>query len=257
MSASEIRPPEKEVRWHYRQVVNWFGPALMRALGGWHVSGREKVPTEGAALLCPNHVSYLDPPLVGVAVQFRRCCYMARANLFRIPVLGWFIRKSYSYPVDRDEGGRQALRIAATLLAAGELVVIFPEGTRSPDGELMEGEPGAVFIASRAKVPIVPVAIWGTNIVLPRHGGGLHRCPVYMKFGEPLHLPEPPEGQRLSKDQIQELTRELMSRIAALQAELKQEIPQKVQERAARLKARCDARHPQDQGTTPPSTTTQ
>lgn len=233
---SEIALPGKRTRWHYRQVTSWFGPLLMRLLGGWRVAGTEHIPAEGAALICPNHVSYLDPPLVGVAAV-RRCCYMAKASLFKIPILGSFIRKSYSYPVDKEEGGRQAIRIATTLLKAGELVVIFPEGTRSPDGELIPGKPGPALIASRAKAPIIPAAVWGADVVLPLHSRRLYRCPVYVRFGEPMQLPEPPEGKRLSKEQLQAVTQELMGRIAELQRQVKSEVPEKWLKRAERMKA--------------------
>jgi 1-acyl-sn-glycerol-3-phosphate acyltransferase len=229
--------PGKTTRWHYRQVVNWFGPALLRLLGGWHVSGQENVPPEGGVLICPNHISYADPPLIGVAAR-RRCCYMSKAEVFEVPLIGWFITISYVYPVDREGGGRQAIRIATTLLEAGEAVVLFPEGTRSPDGELLPGQLGAAYIASRAKVPIVPAAVWGTDVLLPLHSKRLYRCPVHVRFGEPFRVPESEGERHVRKELLQPATDELMSRIAELQRQLRAEVPEKWRAREARLKAR-------------------
>ena len=233
---TEIELPGERSHWHYRQVTDWFGPLLMRLMGGWHVSGRENIPTDGPALICPNHISYADPPLIGVAAR-RRCCYMAKTSLFSIPLVGWFIRKSYSYPVDREEGGRQAIRMAATLLGAGEMLVVFPEGTRSADGQLGPGKPGPAMIASRAGAPIIPAAIWGTDIILPRHSKRLYRCPVHIKFGPALRLPEPAAGQRLRKDDFASFTEELMASIADLQEQIIADVPDKWLRRAERLRA--------------------
>ena len=237
-----ITAPGPGIRWHYRQIINWFGPCLMWLGGGWHVTGRDNVPDEGAAVICPNHISYLDPPLMGIAVQKRRCCYMGLAALFKVPLVGWFIRISYSYPVDRDEGGRAALRIASTMLDAGELLVMFPEGTRTVDGELLPGQLGAAFAASKAKVPIIPAAIWGADTVLPRHSKRLYRCPVYVRFGAPMHVPEPADGRRLSREELQAVTEDLMGRIGELQRQLRAEVPEKWRRKAARVRARTQGR---------------
>ena len=211
----------------YSFVVHGFLPGLMALTGGWKVSGREHVSLQGSVLVCPNHISYLDPPVVGAALETRRCCFMAKAALFRIPLLGNFLRSSYCYPVDRKGGGRQAIRMATDLLNAGEVVVMFPEGTRSPTGELMKGEPGAVYVASKAKTPIVPVAVWGTDLVMRRHSYVLHRAPVWIRFGPAMHLPEPADGERLTRVEIDAVTDELMRRIAELGREIEAEVPER------------------------------
>lgn len=235
----EARPLGHPDTWHYWFIARHLGPAVLRALGGFHVQGREYIPDTGPALLCPNHTSYLDPPVVGIAVSKRRCCFMAKASLFRIPLLGRLIESWGAYPVDREEGGRQALRLATGLLEAGELVILFPEGTRSPDGEMLPGEPGAAFIAARVGVPIIPVAVWGTNTVLPRGSRRLYRCPTYVRFGEPIPPPQVPEGGRVSRQQIEALTHKLMCRIAALRAEILAEVPDKWKLKAERVRARA------------------
>lgn len=235
-----IRVPEARTRPLYLLAQHTIGPAFFRACGGWHVFGREHVPADGPALLCSNHVSYLDPPAVGIAAP-RRCCFMAKDALFRIPVLGPIISRLYAYPVDLDEGGRKAIRTATALLQAGELVVIFPEGRRSPEGELIRGQPGAMLIAARTQAPIVPVAVWGTDVVMPRDTRRLYRCPVYVRFGEPMAPPAVPDGERLTKEQLQAATDELMARIASLLEEIKAQVPDRWLQRAERLKARWRA----------------
>jgi len=224
--------------WHYWFIAHRLGPAVLRSLGGFSVQGREHIPDVGPALLCPNHTSYLDPPVVGIAVSKRRCCFMAKASLFDIPILGRLIRSWGAYPVDREEGGRKALRLATALLEAGELVILFPEGTRSPDGELLPGEPGAAFIATRLGVPIIPVALWGTDTVLPRGAHRIYRCPTFVRFGEPIWPPNAAEGGRASRHEIEALTDELMSRIAALRAQILAQVPEKWKRKAERIRAR-------------------
>ncbi len=236
----EVQLPGRFSRWHYRQIVEWLGPLVMTVMGGWHVSGTQHVPAEGPALICPNHVSYLDPPVIGMAA-YRRCCFMAKQSLFEIPLLGPFIANSHAYPVDRDEGGRQAIRIATTLLLAGEAVVMFPEGRRSPNGELIAGQAGAAYVASRANAPIIPAAVWGTDVVLPLHARRLYRCPVYVRFGPALHVPAHVAGERLPRQALQAATDELMARIAGLQQEIQAEVPARWLKRAADLKSHWQA----------------
>jgi 1-acyl-sn-glycerol-3-phosphate acyltransferase len=223
--AEKTLAPPPGICWQYRTVTRIFGPALFKVLGGFQVQGQEHIPDLGAGLICPNHISYLDPPVVGIANWCRRSCFMAKESLFRIPVLGPFIRSSYCYPVDREEGGRQALRIAMDLLEAGELVTIFPEGTRSHTGELIQAKSGAAFVAFRTRVPVIPVAVWGTNLIMPVHSMALHRAPVYVRFGEPITPPEPDRGDRPSKHQLQEFTGCVMESIAALQVRVRSEVP--------------------------------
>ncbi len=240
--AQDIEIPGKKISWHYKQVVRVFGPALLEATGGFYVAGREYVSESKPALLCANHISYLDPPLVGMAA-LGRVCFMAKASLFRIPLLGPFIRKSYSYPVDREEGGRQAIRIATTLLDAGERVAMFPEGTRSPDGEPIPGMGGPALVAARSNVPVIPMAIWGSDVVLPLHSKRLYRCPVYLTVGKPIDPPQGSDGGRAGKEERREFTHHLMQRIAELQRWTVSVVPEYWLKRAEKLKARWHAIH--------------
>jgi 1-acyl-sn-glycerol-3-phosphate acyltransferase len=161
---------------------------LFRVVGSWRVEGRDNVPDKGALLLAPNHISLLDPPLVGCALR-RSAYFMAKAELFEKPFLRWLCRGLQAFPVQRGSGDRAALKHTLDLLASGEAVTMFPEGTRSQTGELGEPELGIGMIAYRAGVPIVPIAIAGTDEMLPRTGGFLRRARVRIRFGKPIPLP--------------------------------------------------------------------
>ncbi|HOS43560.1 MAG TPA: lysophospholipid acyltransferase family protein [Armatimonadota bacterium] len=161
---------------------------LAKLFGRLRVHGRGHVPTTGGVLLAANHTSYADPPLVGVGAP-RRVHYMAKAELFAVPVLGALIARVGAFPVRRGTADRQALRIANDLLTAGEAVVIFFEGGRSPDGRLLPPELGPAMIALKAGVPIVPTAIINADKMLPPKGAGLRFAHVQVSYGTPLTFP--------------------------------------------------------------------
>jgi 1-acyl-sn-glycerol-3-phosphate acyltransferase len=157
--------------------------------GGFRVEGAEHVPSTGGVLLVANHVSYADPPALGAAAP-RPTWFMAKEPLFRSPVLRWVLRIGRAFPVDQEGIDRRALRRAHDLLMGGEVVIIFPEGGTSPSGELQPFFPGFAVIAQRAAVPVVPVALIGTNRVVPydRLLPRTARGGVLVRFGPPLDL---------------------------------------------------------------------
>ncbi len=155
----------------------------------FRASGQEHWPASGGALVCANHQSYLDPVLVGVACP-RHMNYLARKSLFNLPVLRWWIRQLDAIPIDRDGMGLGGLKETMRRLRRGELVLIFPEGTRTEDGELQPLKPGFLAVARRSGVPLVPVGIDGAFQAWPRQrrwpGFGL----VRMHVGPPLSREE-------------------------------------------------------------------
>ena len=176
---------------------------------GWlgvRVEGLEHVPRRGAFMLCSNHISWMDPPLLG-AVSPRHLAFMTKAEVFASPVVAMILRTVGAFPVRRHSADRPAMRYAMGLLQRGQAICLFPEGTRSRDGRLGRAEPGAALIAARTGAPIVPVAICGTY----------RRGHLVIRFGaaEPLLTPgeDRPGGadlQRLAQERI-------MGRIADLQ----------------------------------------
>jgi 1-acyl-sn-glycerol-3-phosphate acyltransferase len=131
------------------------------------IAGRENWPAAGGGLVCSNHQSFFDPPLVGLTCD-RRMNYLARDGLFRVPVLKQLIHFLDAIPIDREGGGLAGLKETLKRLKAGELVLIFPEGTRTHDGEVAPLKPGFIAVARRSKVPLIPVGLDGAFQAWPR-----------------------------------------------------------------------------------------
>jgi len=194
-----------------------FVRALFSVLGGWRVEGQEHVPKTGGVLIAANHLSYADPPAIGLAMR-RRCWFMGKAPLFRVPVLAPVSRMYLAFPVRVDGGmDRDALRRTETLLAAGEAVCIYPEGHVSRDGKLHPLQPGAALLALRAGVPVVPAAITGTDRSIPPPHCIPHFAPggTRVRFGPPLHPSDAPSGLS-RREQADWLTARMAEALAAL-----------------------------------------
>lgn len=169
------------------------------------VSGREHVPRTGPVLIVCNHLSTIDPPLVGWAARPRRSFYMAKSELFGNRVGAWTISSLGAFPVVRGGADRNALRVARDLLARGESVLMFPEGTRSRTGFLRAAFPGAGSLGLGEGITIVPAALWGSQ----------HRFgPVRVVFGPPVSTEGLAPGSRGARSI--ELTRRMMQAIADL-----------------------------------------
>ena len=200
-------------------MLYYFGVGLCRTffrlMGGLDVIGRENVPATGGVILCPNHVSHVDPPAVGAGMR-RQVHFMAKDELFRVPVLGFLIAGFGSFPVRRGTADRKAIKRAIELLEEGRVICLFPEGTRSPDGRLQEPELGASLIALRTGAPVVPVAVIGTTEVLPAGASRprRHRCKVV--YGEPLRFDD--LSGSTNRAAMKEAGRRIMSAIADLQS---------------------------------------
>lgn len=175
--------------------------------------GWEKVPT-GGAILAGNHVSYLDPVLLWSATA-RPTRFVAKAELWESSLIGWLLDHLYAFPVHRASADRVMIATASTLLARGELLGMFPEGTRKRDtahDDLGPAQGGVAFLALRASVPVLPVGIVGTEEALPA-GAKLPRFPrVTISIGQPID-PSRFEGGR--KERMEAMTLEIMTGIAS------------------------------------------
>jgi len=177
--------------------------------------GLDHVPRRGGALLASNHQSFMDPTLVGTPLR-RQAYYMTRRTLFDVPVLGWLIRAVNGFPVDRGGVDRAAVRTAVDILARGHILLVFPEGTRTPDGEIKAFRPGFTMLASQAGVPIVPAAVYGAYEAWPRQQVFPHPGHVHVAYGAPV---PPPGPGRASRREAAALVQE---RIVALQEALRE-----------------------------------
>lgn len=167
------------IRGAFRRFFHYYG--------SWNVVGREHIPSSGPGIVISNHCSYLDPPLMGCAVP-RPIAYMAKQELFRIPVLSWVCRKLESYPVRQNTVDREALKETYRRLQENWLVGIFPEGHRSEDAQLHPFEPGIGMIALHSRAPVIPCAFTGTFEMMPPHSRRLHRSHIEVHFGPALEL---------------------------------------------------------------------
>lgn len=194
-------------------VLRLAALALARLLFRVEVRGAEHVPRTGPAMIVANHSSVLDPPVVG-AVAPRPLHFMAKAELFSIPLLGRLIRAVNARPVRREGADARALREALRILEGGHALLVFPEGTRGPEGVLREGKAGAGMLALLSGAPVVPACIEGTGRALPR-GRVLPRpVKVRVSFGAPLAFAKVEGPHR--KDRYLEASREMMAAIARL-----------------------------------------
>jgi len=194
-------------------AVYFLARFLVRVFLGlfrFRVVGRDNLPAEGPVVVVSNHTSMWDPLLIACAFK-RRIRFMTKEELFKIPLLGWFLRTVGCFPVRRGKGDRAAIRAALEVLQGNEVLGLFPEGTRSKTGELQKPHGGAAMLALKSGSCIVPVACVGTNPWISRRGIG----PFKVVVGQPLTFPEW-HGQRLTANHIEAVSREFMERIGSL-----------------------------------------
>lgn len=180
------------------------------------VHGSEHVPAEGGCIVAANHVSYLDPPIVGSAIRNRVVRFMARDTLFRHPMAGRLLLRVAAVPLSRERGDVGALRKAIQVLKGGSCLGLFPEGTRSPDGMLREAKGGVGFLIAKAGVPVVPACIVGSHRAFPRHAVWIRPWKVRIFFGPAI---SPAEFAALGsgRESYEQIGRLVMDRIRALQ----------------------------------------
>ena len=189
---------------------------LFSSCFGLRVFGRENVPSEGPLLLISNHQSFLDPLLCGVGLK-RELDYMARASLFDNKLLGMQIRALNSFPIQRDHADIGAIKEIIKRLQQGKAVTMFPEGTRTNDGQIKAFKSGFELIARRARATTVPVLIEGAFDVWSRHRRFPRMGKIYVTYGKAI---SPEEARQMPKheyvanvnQQIREMQRDLRNR---------------------------------------------
>jgi 1-acyl-sn-glycerol-3-phosphate acyltransferase len=228
---AERQRPKAEKR---RPSVWWplAGPAapIARALARTRILHGEKLPATGAYLLTPNHMTNIDPVIVGEAVWRlgRAPRFLAKASLFGVPVLGRLLQALGQIPVERGGASRGAIPLSAAerLIAEGQGVIVYPEGslTRDPDLWPMRGKTGAARLALQLGIPVIPVAHWGSQVLMPVNTTKLRlrpRARVRLLFGDPVDLSD--LGRIADKAALAEATDRIMAAITALLEELRGE----------------------------------
>ena len=205
---------------------------LLRLMFNIKTEGIEKLP-KGGYVLVGNHLSYLDPLAFAYSVYIhmkRVPHYLAKASLFKIPILGKLLPKVGQIPVYRGgQSNQEPLRAAKEFLKAGQVVVIFPEGTltRDPDLWPMRGKSGAVRLAVELGLPIVPAAHWGVEKVLANYTKKIRPNPfhtVRVKIAKPIHF-DHLSADTMTTEQLTRATQEVMNKVAALVGELRGQTP--------------------------------
>jgi 1-acyl-sn-glycerol-3-phosphate acyltransferase len=182
--------------------------------------GQENIPATGAVLVVSNHQSHFDPPLIGIGCR-RQMNYVARKTLFSFRPFGWFLHSVGAIPIDRDGLGLNGIKESLKRLKRGEMVLIFPEGTRTSDGEIAPFRPGFTALAARSNAAILPAAVDGAFQIWPRTKKfpGLGR--IRVRFGQPI-----PHSEIAGRDE-RELLAEIERRVRECQAILRQQSPRK------------------------------
>ena len=139
---------------------------VLKKLFKINVVGLENIPLTGGCILAANHRSHLDPPVLNI-ISPRPIIFLAKKELFEVPILGWIITKAGAIPVKRDNRDLSTIKKAISLLKEGYVIGIFPEGTRARPGEFRKPQPGVGYLIEKAKVPVIPILIEGTDKILP------------------------------------------------------------------------------------------
>jgi 1-acyl-sn-glycerol-3-phosphate acyltransferase len=198
----------------------WIGHRLFRAVArglyDFRIVGAENLRFAGSAIVAANHVSFLDPPFIGQAFD-EPLYFFARKTLFDHPLAGWLLKEWQSIPIDRDKPDTASLKATIRLLKSGKKVLMFPEGTRSPDGSLQPAEAGVGLFLAKTGAPVLPVRIFGSYEAYPRGAKFLRPSSITLVVGR-KYQPELPAGVPHTRELYQTLADDVMQRISALVA---------------------------------------
>jgi 1-acyl-sn-glycerol-3-phosphate acyltransferase len=232
-----VQPSEPEGGWpkDHRTFWPWWvcAPILFLFIGIMArtvVRNSAALPATGPLIIASNHVSVIDPTYLIRAFwkQGRLARFRAKASIWTVPLVGEILSRSGQSPVDRRGGAAASLRAAQHLVETGSMVIVYPEGTltRDPGHWPMKGKTGAARLALESGVPIIPIAHWGAQQILPPYGRlrPFPRRTVTVLIGEPLDL-SPWHGRPIDSRTLAEVTDVIMDAITALQAELRGEQP--------------------------------
>ncbi|WP_458111230.1 1-acyl-sn-glycerol-3-phosphate acyltransferase [Arthrobacter sp. R1-13] len=212
-------------------IIAGIARSLLNVMMAKKWEGTEKLPA-GGFIAAPNHCTEIDPLIVGHMLynQKRAPHFLAKASLFKVPVLGWILRATKQIPVERSTAGaNRSLQLAQEIVAEGGAIVIYPEGTltRDPSFWPMKGHTGAARLALEGGIPVVPIAHWGAHEVFPRYAKSFHLFPrkrSRLVVGPPVDL-SAFEGRPLDKATLTAATEAIMQDITVLLAGLRGEEP--------------------------------
>lgn len=182
---------------------------------GFRILHRERMIQTGPVIVAMNHQSYLDPPLAGNACD-RAIFFLAKKSLLNAPVLRWLLPKLNVIPVDLEGNDRSALKALIRILRADECALVFPEGSRTPDGELQPALPGLGFVIAKTRAPVVPMRIFGAFEAWPIGGKMRFGRKITIVVGEPIHFTDA-QLENTGRDAYARLSQRVMDAIAAIE----------------------------------------
>lgn len=191
--------------------------AAARMFFRYRVFGAENIVEDGPVIFAPNHASFLDPPLAGIASR-RGIHYLARKTLLDWPLIGPILPELNVIPVDQENADRSALMASIRVLRHGGAILVFPEGARTPDGKLQPAQPGIGLMVAKTGAPVIPLRIFGSYEAFPRDRALPRRVPVTVVVGKPLVFSAEESSGR---DSYQKISDRIMDAVADL------EIPEK------------------------------
>jgi 1-acyl-sn-glycerol-3-phosphate acyltransferase len=195
--------------WKLAQTIVRVGTSVVVDL---KVYGRDNVPDEGGALMISNHQSFMDPAVLGAQLR-RPMSYLAKADLWKNPVFGWVITHLYAFPVRQGSGDIGAIKETISRLQEGHLLNIYPEGSRTEDGELLPIQPGVALVIRKAGVPVIPAVVDGSFRAWPKGQLLPGRHPVRVLIGKPIRM-----DHLKAKEIVAEVDRLFRTMLAELRA---------------------------------------
>lgn len=183
---------------------------IFRTVGRVRVHGLENLPDSGPAIVAINHASYLDPPLIGAIISRKRLFRgVGKAELFKVPVIGWYLKTCGCFPVERDKNDMRAMRESLATLKSGEVLLMAPEGTRGVGDRKRTPHPGISFIAQLSGAPIIPARLYGT--AWPWIPGN-----IWVRFDKPMRF-DPKEAETIgAREAHKAFAERLMNHIYSL-----------------------------------------
>ncbi|MBC6418466.1 MAG: 1-acyl-sn-glycerol-3-phosphate acyltransferase [Prochloron sp. SP5CPC1] len=201
-------PVSSLILYHY---LKWSVVApILRVYFRGRIYGGQKVPTQGPVVVVSNHASNLDPPILSCGVG-RPVAFMAKEELFAVPLLKQWMKLYGAYPVKRQEADRSAIKAAMNALKEGWATGIFLQGTRTPDGRITSPKLGAAMIAAKTGASLLPVSLWGTEKIFSQGSKFPKSVPVTVRIGEPI---APPNSTQ--RDSLEAVTAKCVTAIAAM-----------------------------------------
>ncbi len=203
----------------FYSLIYYFARAFMCSYGQLEVAGTENIPLTGGCLFAANHQSFMDPPLIGSCIS-KEMYFLARGSLSDNPILKVILPHCNVIPVSKSGNDVAAFKKMFKVLKSNGSILLFPEGTRSKDGNLLPAKGGAGLIACKTRVPVVPVRVFGAHEIMPKGSYLLNRGPLQVVFEKPIFAEEydPAANKSLEpKERFLYASRYIMDKIAGIQ----------------------------------------